>query len=130
MLVVLKMWAISLPSPTAIVLPGLKPNQPSHRMKHPVNSDVMLWPGIGFTRPSFAYLPRRGPRMATPVSAAQPPTEWTTVEPAKSHMPAEASQPPPQIQWPVIGYTNATSRNENSRKERNLIRSATAPDTI
>ena len=42
--------------------------------------------------------------MMTPASAAQPPTEWTTVEPAKSRkLPSCASQPPPQIQWPVIG---------------------------
>jgi hypothetical protein len=34
----------------------------------------------------------------TPASAAQPPTECTTVEPAKSHMPAFCSHPPPQIQ--------------------------------
>ena len=38
-----------------------------------------------------------------PVSAAQPPTECTTVEPAKSEKPISESQPPPQIQEPWIG---------------------------
>ena len=102
MLVVTAMRAMS-PAAAAIVLPGLKPNHPNQRTSTPSVADVMLWPGIGFTVPSLAYFPMRGPSIMTPASAAQPPTEWTTVEPAKSHMPAFASHPPPQIQWPVIG---------------------------
>jgi hypothetical protein len=41
--------------------------------------------------------------MMAPVSAAQPPTEWTMVEPAKSLKPISDSQPPPQVQEPWIG---------------------------
>ena len=65
-----------------------------------------------------------------PARAAQPPTLWTTVEPAKSQKPAVASQPPPQIQWPVMGYTKLIRRKENTMKEMYLMRSATDPDTI
>src|SRR3990172_8439674 len=36
---------------TAIVLPGLNPNQPSQRIRQPRVADVMLCPGIGFTLP-------------------------------------------------------------------------------
>ncbi len=61
----------------AIVLPGLKPNQPNHSTKQPIVAAVMLWPGIAFTFPSGPYLPMRGPRMMMPISAAQPPIEWT-----------------------------------------------------
>jgi hypothetical protein len=32
----------------AIVLPGLKPNQPNQRMKTPSAVSGMLWPRIGF----------------------------------------------------------------------------------
>ena len=46
---------------TAIVLPGLKPNQPSHRIKQPMVAAVMLWPGIACGLPSAEYLPMRGP---------------------------------------------------------------------
>ena len=57
----------------------------------------------GVTFPPGPNLPRRGPSTRIPASAAQPPTLCTTVEPAKSQKPAVASQPPPQIQWPVTG---------------------------
>ena len=87
---------------TAIVLPGLNPNQPSQRMNVPSVAKPMLWAGIGFTLP-FLYLPMRGPRISTPVSAAQPPMLCTTVEPAKSLKPAAPRKPPPQAQWPAIG---------------------------
>ncbi len=91
------------PASAAIVLPGLKPNHPSHRTNPPSVTSGMLWPGIGCIRPSGAYFPRRGPRTMIPASPAQPPTEWTTVEPAKSRKPIPPSQPPPQIQWPPMG---------------------------
>src|SRR5688572_29636727 len=109
--------AISEPSPTAIVLPGLKPNQPSHSTKQPMKAAVMLWPGMACTLPSAEYFPIRGPRMNAPVSAAQPPTEWTTVEPAKSQKPPSASQPPPQIQCPVTGYKKIAITKLNTMKE-------------
>ena len=76
------------PASAAIVLPGLKPNQPNHNTKTPIVAEVMLCPGIGRTFPSLLYLPMRGPKTMIPANAAQPPTECTTVEPAKSNMPA------------------------------------------
>src|SRR6266545_3839032 len=82
----------------AMVLPGLNPNQPNQRTKVPIVAAVMLCPGIGMTCPSLPYLPMRGPSIAAPTNAAQPPMEWTCVEQAKSNSPSFASQPPPQIQ--------------------------------
>ncbi len=87
----------------AIVLPGLNPNHPSQRIRQPSVAEVMLWPGIGLTWPFGRYLPRRGPSTMTPASAAHPPMLWTTVEPAKSRKPCDASQPPPHAQWPPTG---------------------------
>ncbi len=66
------------------VLPGLKPNQPKARMNVPRMARIRLWPGIVLAEPSLLYLPIRGPRTIAPASAHQPPTEWTTPEPAKS----------------------------------------------
>src|SRR3989304_4143513 len=82
----------------AMVLPGLKPNHPNQSTKQPIVADVILWPGIGLTFPSFVYFPIRGPSMMIPASAAHPPTEWTTGEPAKSHIPSFCSHPPPHPQ--------------------------------
>ncbi len=89
--------------PMASCEPPLKPNQPSHRMKVPSVASGRFAPGIGLTLPSLPYLPLRAPRTSAPASAAQPPTEWTMVEPAKSEKPISASQPPPQLQAPWIG---------------------------
>ena len=58
----------------------------------------MLCPGIALEDPSGLYFPTRGPSKIAPIKATHAPVEWTTVEPAKSHMPISASQPPPQIQ--------------------------------
>ena len=33
------------------------------------------WPGIGLTRPPFPNLPRLGPTITEPASAAAPPTQ-------------------------------------------------------
>ena len=44
---------------------------------YPKVASGKLAPGIGFTDPSGPYLPLRAPRMIAPVSAAQPPVEWT-----------------------------------------------------
>ena len=97
------MAAASSALPSASCEPPLNPNQPSHRMKVPRVASGRLAPGMGLTRPSGPYLPFRAPRMIAPVSAAQPPTEWTTVEPAKSEKPNSARKPPPQLQAPWIG---------------------------
>jgi subfamily B ATP-binding cassette protein MsbA len=79
-------WEARAPPSAATpnVLPGLKPNQPNQSTRQPMKAAIMLWPGIACTRPSAAYLPIRGPRMIAPVRAAQPPTECTAVQPAKS----------------------------------------------
>ena len=79
-------WAASAPPSAATpnVLPGLKPNQPNQSTRQPMKAAIMLWPGIACTLPSDAYLPMRGPRIRAPVRAAQPPTECTAEQPAKS----------------------------------------------
>src|SRR6056297_1030340 len=105
MLVLAKMRLTSETSPTvpmASCEPPLNPNQPSHRMNIPSVASARLDPGIGTTRPSL-YLPLRAPRMSAPDSAAQPPTECTMVEPAKSEKPIALSQPPPQVQDACTG---------------------------
>ena len=81
----------------------LKPNHANQRMNTPSAASVRLWPGIAFTVPSSSYLPMRAPRIFAPISAQTPPTMCTAVEPAKSWKPISASQPPPQIQWPLTG---------------------------
>src|SRR6056297_131353 len=132
MLVLAKMRLTSETSPTVPIAscePPLKPNQPSHRMNVPRVASARLDPGIGFTRPSL-YLPRRGPSTITPARAAQPPTECTTVEPAKSEKPISDSQPPPHCQEPEIGYMRPVRTTTKARKGHNLMRSATAPDTM
>jgi hypothetical protein len=74
-----------LPEPLApSVEPGLKPNQPNARMKVPMAAMFRLWPGKTLEEPSLLYLPRRGPNTIAPPRAANPPTIWTTPEPAKS----------------------------------------------
>src|SRR5690606_38468806 len=74
--------------PSASCDAPLKPNQPSHRMKVPSVASAIDEPGIGLILPSGPYLPLRAPMRMAPASAAQPPTEWTSVEPAKSEKPA------------------------------------------
>ncbi len=106
MLVLAKMRETSEMSPTvpaASCEPPLKPNQPSHRMKVPNVASARLLPGIGTTRPSAAYLPRRGPSTMAPASAAKPPAAWTRVEPAKSEKPSSERKPPPHCQDASIG---------------------------
>ena len=68
--------------------------------------------------------------MMAPVRAAQPPTECTMVEPAKSRKPSSLSQPPPQLQEPWIGYRMPVSTTVKIRNGISLMRSASVPDTI
>ena len=64
----------------------------------------MECPGIARGLPRASYFPRRGPSRSRAASAPVAPIRWTTVEPAKSCMPAFlASQPPPKIQCEMIG---------------------------
>ena len=69
---------------TPNVLPGLKPNQPNQSTRQPMKAAIMLCPGRACTFPVDEYLPMRGPRIRAPVRAAQPPTECTAEQPAKS----------------------------------------------
>src|SRR4051812_8181361 len=50
MFVVTAMWPMETGS-SAIVLPGLKPNQPNQRTSAPIQTEVMLCPGIALTWP-------------------------------------------------------------------------------
>mmetsp|Transcript_15770 Transcript_15770/g.42385 ORF Transcript_15770/g.42385 Transcript_15770/m.42385 type:complete len:207 (+) Transcript_15770:696-1316(+) len=67
--------------------PGLKPYQPTQRMKVPSAWSVAECPGISMTLPSASNLPRRGPTKKAPSSALRPPTMCTAPQPAKSIMP-------------------------------------------
>ena len=96
------------------VEPALKPYQPTHRMKTPSTPSGSECPGIGATPPEAVNRPRRAPTTMAPTRAAQPPTEWTTVDPAKSTTPmpfigssvnALRKPLPSQIQCVTIGYT-------------------------
>ena len=64
--------------------PPLNPYQPNHNKKTPIDASGKLCPRMGFIEPSLPYLPIRGPRIIDPIKAAQPPTLWTRVDPAKS----------------------------------------------
>ena len=105
---VTKAMRAKLPPSIEVVEPALKPNHPSQRMNTPMAASGMLWPTMALALPSALNLPLRAPRTMAPARAAQPPTLWTTVEPAKSTNPSPSSQPPPcqrppQAQEPVIG---------------------------
>src|SRR5574344_276226 len=72
--------------------PGLKPNQPNHRMKPPSAPKVRLWPGMATDSPDLVYFPILGPRAIAPAIAMNPPQECTTVDPAKSWKPIRCIQ--------------------------------------
>src|SRR5690606_32997250 len=63
--------------------PPLKPNQPNHNRNTPITASGTEELAKVLGEP-LSYLPRRGPNTIAPANAAQPPTECTTVEPAKS----------------------------------------------
>ena len=121
---------MSAAEPIASCEPPLNPNQPSHKMKVPRVARGKLDPGMGLIFPSLAYFPVLAPRIMAPLSAAQPPTECTIVEPAKSEKPISLSQPPPQVQEPWMGYIIPVNTTAKIRNAHNLMRSASAPDTI
>src|ERR1041385_7001013 len=66
------------------VEPGLNPYQPNHRITAPTAAIVRLCGGSGPPPSRLNLRPRRGPRAIAPHRATNPPTVWTTVEPAKS----------------------------------------------
>ncbi len=97
-LVVMAIRAMAFQS-AAMVLPGLNPNQPNHRTKRADRrrGHVVARDRSSRDRPCRTC-PSADRARGCPARAAHPPTECTTVEPAKSNMPSFASQPPPQIQ--------------------------------
>ncbi len=68
--------------------PALNPNQPTHNSAAPVMVNARLCGKMG----SVPY-PLRSPSMMTQASPVTPALMCTTVPPAKSSMPSEASQP-------------------------------------
>src|SRR6476646_2028208 len=76
-----------LRSVAASVDPGLKPIHPNSRMNVPVTTKTMLWAGNALGLPSLSYLPSLGPRTTARAIAQNPPTAWTTLDPAKSTYP-------------------------------------------
>src|SRR5690606_33832119 len=100
-LVLVTAWATALASSTVAMLscePPLKPNQPNHSRKVPSVASGRLAPGKARITPFGPYLPRRGPRISTPASAATAPARCTTPEPAKSTKPIWSRKPPPHFQ--------------------------------
>ncbi len=92
------------PSSAPSVEPGLKPNQPSHRISTPRPKNGIECPGIARGVPSAPYLPRRAPSCSSTARAPVAPIRCTAVEPAKSCMPRLlCSQPPPNTQCEAIG---------------------------
>ena len=83
--------------------PALNARNPNQIMNAPRVTMGTLFGGVCLTVPSGRNLPRRAPTTRTAASAAQPPVEWTIVEPARSLKPIAASQPPPQVQDPITG---------------------------
>ena len=95
--------AASAALPSASWDPPLKPNHPNHSIKVPIVAKGKFDPGIAITEPLEAYLPNLGPIIIAPVNAAHPPTEWTSVEPAKSEKPISERNPPPHTHEAWIG---------------------------
>ena len=88
------------------VLPPLKPSQPTQIESAPSTASGRLLAVISRGRPVRSKRPSRGPTATQAMSANQPPTECTTVDPAKSTKPRPAShvaspvRAPPQAQCP------------------------------
>ena len=126
----LAMFTALAASPSASTDPPLNPNHPNQRMNTPSVTTSTLEGGRARTEPSRRNLPSRGPATMMPASAAQPPVLCTMVEPAKSWNPISASQPPPQVQAPTMGYRNAVRMSVKMKKLHSLTRSAIAPEMM
>ena len=83
----------AMSEPAVSVDPALKPNQPIQSRNVPSAAKIRFDGVKRRTEPSSPYLPTRGPMTMAAANATQPPTAWTTVEPAKSMKPSSASQP-------------------------------------
>jgi hypothetical protein len=90
-------------SSKASVEPPLNPNQPNHRTSVP-NIAIGRFDGLmGTGVPSAANRPSRGPTTMAAASAAQPPTECTTVDPGEIDE-AATRQPPVTVPDPVAEH--------------------------
>ena len=58
----------------------------------------MLWGLKMRVRPSFVYLPMRGPRLKSTPSVKAPETPWTTAEAIESWKPKRSVSQPPKLQ--------------------------------
>ena len=96
------------PSAMASCEPGLKPYQPTQRMKVPSTTSAALCPGMGTALPSGPKRPVRGPTMMAPISPATPPVMCTTPEPAKSITACLFSSPQADNQ-PLPSHTQCTT---------------------
>ena len=84
----------------------MNPNQPNHKINTPTATNGIEEAAkglIAFASPLLSNRPVREPNYIIPASAAAPPVEWTSVEPAKSEKPSSANQPPPHCQPITIG---------------------------
>ena len=63
--------------------PPLKPNQPNQSINTPAVAKGILCPVIALGFPSLLNFPIRAPKRYTATKAAHPPTECTSVDPAK-----------------------------------------------
>src|SRR5580700_4227210 len=117
------------------VEPGLKPNQPNAKMRHPVITSTISWARMTCGLPSRENFPIRGPKIMAIAKALRPPTACTTPDPAKSQYPLPrpkltprlASHPPPQAQFAKSGYVNAANKNDVTMNAENFQRSTAAP---
>lgn len=82
----------------------------------------------------------RGPRIAAPISAVNPPVMCTTLEPARSIAPPNSGEPfalnaerkpcLSHTQCAITGYTMPWTIPAYTRYATSLHRSATPPDTM
>ena len=71
------------------MLPARSAHQPNHKRKVPMTCSGVEWPSKSEGR---SHRPSRGPRMAAPTAAAQPPVMCTTPEPANEATPQKGRQ--------------------------------------
>ena len=76
----------------APLAPPLKPNHPNHKINAPSAAKGVLLPWKVLFFPSW-NLPVLFPIINNTASATHPPTEWTTLDPAKSIKPNFPNQP-------------------------------------
>mgnify|MGYP003300191391 CR=1 FL=1 len=73
--------------------PTLNPYQPNHKINTPKAPATIELPGSGSGEPLSSYFTILGQTIITHARAANPPTMWTTPDPAKSINPKSPSHP-------------------------------------